>query len=135
MFRNCHAAELDIWPFPDFIFSTRDNRTLPLQGKGNQTGGAEGEEPPAGGVEDRLMALCEAGLSEGDESHRQRLVWEAIQIHIDEGPFTLGGAGDQPMPDVVKHNFHNVPRFSILGPWAPSSPGNLHPEQFYLSTV
>ena len=134
MFRTCHAAELDICTFPDYIFPTRDNRAWPLQGKWNQTGGTEGEEPPAGGVVDRLMALYEAGLSEGEESECHRLAWEAIQVHIDEGPFTLGGAGDQPMPVVVKQNFHNVPRFDILGPWAPSSPGNLHPEQFYIST-
>ena len=61
-----------------------------------------------------------------------RVVWEAVQIHIDEGPFTLGGAGDQPMPVVIKNNFKNVPTFGILGPWAPGSPGNVHPEQFYI---
>ncbi len=133
MFRNCHASELDIWTYPDWIFPTRDNRAWPMQGKWNQTGGAEGEEPPAGGVVDRLMAIYDAGLAEGDEETRHRLVWDAVRIHIEEGPFTLGGAGDQPMTVVVKNNFHNVPSFGILGPWAPGSPGNVHPEQFYMT--
>ena len=133
MFRNCHASELDIWTYPDWIFPTRDNRAWPMQGKWNQTGGAEGEEPPAGGVVDRLMAIYDAGLAEGDEEARHRLVWDAVRIHIEEGPFTLGGAGDQPMTVVVKNNFHNVPSFGILGPWAPGSPGNVHPEQFYMT--
>jgi hypothetical protein len=54
-------------------------------------------------------------------------------VHIEEGPFTLGAAGDQPMPVVLKNNFHNVPNSGVLGPWAPGSPGNKHPEQFYMS--
>ena len=133
MFRNCHASELDIWTYPDWIFPQRDNRAWPLQGKWRQTGGAEGEEPLPGSAAQRLHALYDQGIAEGDEQRRHEIVWEAIQIHIDEGPFTLGAAGDQPMPVVIKHNFHNVPEVGILGPWAPGSPGNLHPEQFYMT--
>ena len=133
MFRNCHASELDIWTYPDWIFPTRDNRAWPLQGKWNQTGGAEGEEPFEGSPAKRLIDLYNQGIAEGDPQRRHEIVWEAIQIHIDEGPFTLGGAGDQPMPVVIKHHFHNVPEFGILGPWAPGSPGNLYPEQFYMT--
>ena len=133
MFRNCHASELDIWTYPDWIFPQRDNRAWPMQGKWRATGGAEGEEPLPGSAAQRLHALYDKGIAEGDEQKRHEIVWEAIQIHIDEGPFTLGAAGDQPMPVVVKHNFHNVPEFGILGPWAPGSPGNIHPEQFYMT--
>ena len=133
MFRNCHAAELDIWTFPDFLFPTRDYRVWPLQGRWHQTGGAEGEAPLPGSPAQRLLELYYQGVAEGDEQRRHEIVWEAIQIHIEEGPFTLGGAGDQPMPVVIKHHFHNVPAFGILGPWAPSSPGNLYPEQFYMT--
>lgn len=133
MFRNCHASELDIWTYPDWIFPLRDNRAWPMQGKWNQTGGAEGEEPLPGSPARRLLDLYYEGIAEGDQQRRHEIVWDAIQIHIDEGPFTLGGAGDQAMPVVVKHNFHNVPETGILGPWAPGSPGNLHPEQFYMT--
>jgi hypothetical protein len=60
-------------------------------------------------------------------------VWEAIRVHIEEGPFTLGAAGDQAMPVVIQNNFCNVPESGILGPWAPGSPGNKHPEQFWIN--
>lgn len=132
MFRNCHASELDIWTYPDWIFPLRGNRAWPLQGRWRQTGGAEGEEPLPGSPAAKLQALYDKGIATGDQEERHKVVWEAVQIHIDEGPFTLGGAGDQPMPVVIKNYFKNVPTFGILGPWAPGSPGNVHPEQFYI---
>ena len=132
MMRNCHASEVDIWTFPDWIFPLRDNRAWPMQGKWRATGGDEGEEPEAGSPAAKLQAIYDAGLAEPDEDARHQLVWDAIQIHIEEGPFTLGAAGDQPMPAVIKNNFKNVPQSGILGPWAPGSPGNVHPEQFYI---
>jgi len=124
MMRNCHASEVDIWTFPDWIFPLRDNRAWPMQGKWRATGGDEGEEPEAGSPAAKLQAIYDAGLAEPDEDARHQLVWDAIQIHIEEGPFTLGAAGDQPMPAVIKNNFKNA--------WAPGSPGNVHPEQFYI---
>ncbi|MBV7327708.1 ABC transporter substrate-binding protein [Chloroflexi bacterium TSY] len=132
MLRNCHASELDIWTYPDWIFPLRDNRAWPLQGKWRQTGGEEGEEPLADSPAARLQAIYDAGLAEPDEEKRHELVWQAIRIHIEEGPFTLGAAGDQPMPVVYKNYFKNIPDTGVLGPWAPGSPGNLHPEQFYM---
>jgi peptide/nickel transport system substrate-binding protein len=134
MFRNCHASEVDIWTYPDWLFPLRDNRAWPLQGKWRQTGGAEGEEPLPDSPAAKLQALYDQGLAEPDEQKRHEIVWEAIRVHIEEGPFTLGAAGDQPMPVVLKNNFKNVPPEGILGPWAPGSPGNKHPEQFYIST-
>ena len=132
MLRNCHASEVDIWTFPDWIFPLRDNRAWPMQGKWRQTGGDEGEEPQPDSAAAKLQAIYDAGLAEPDEEKRHQLVWDAIQIHIDEGPFTLGAAGDQPMPVVIKNNFKNVPATGITGPWAPGSPGNKHPEQFWI---
>lgn len=134
MFRNCHASEVDIWTYPDWVFPLRDNRAWPMQGKWRQTGGAEGEEPLPDSPAAKLQALYDQGLREPDEDKRHEIVWEAIRIHIEEGPFTLGAAGDQPMPVVIKNNFKNVPDDGILGPWAPGSPGNKHPEQFFISS-
>jgi peptide/nickel transport system substrate-binding protein len=133
MLRNCHASEVDIWTYPDWIFPVRDNRAWPREGKWRQTGGKEGEEPLPDSPAARLLAIYDQGLAEPDEQKRHELVWEAVKIHMEEGPFTLGGAGDQPMPVVIKNNFHNVPPTGVLGPWAPGSPGNKHPEQFYMS--
>ena len=133
MFRNCHASELDIWTYPDWIFPLRDNRAWPQEGKWRQTGGEEGWEPEPDSPAAQLQALYDKGLAEPDQEERHKIVWEAIRVHIDEGPFTLGAAGDQSMPVIIGDNFHNVPATGVLGPWAPGSPGNKHPEQFWIS--
>jgi peptide/nickel transport system substrate-binding protein len=132
MLRNMHASELDVWTYPDWLFPVRDNRSFPLQGKWKQTGGAEGEKPVEGSAVARLQDLYDQGASESDPQKRHELVWEAIDILIEEGPFMIGASGDQPMPVVIKNNFHNVATSGVLGPWAPGSPGNQHPEQYWI---
>jgi len=132
MLRTCHASEVDIWTYPDWIFPLRNNRAWPMQGLWRQTGGAEGWEPEPGSAAAKLQALYDQGMAEPTIEGRHKIVWEAIQVHIEDGPFTLGAAGDQPMPVIVKNNVHNVPEFGILGPWAPGSPGNTHPEQYWI---
>jgi peptide/nickel transport system substrate-binding protein len=133
MLRNCHASEVDIWTYPDWIFPLRNNRAWPMEGLWRQTGGKEGWEPEAGSAAARLQEIYDRGLAEPDINKRHELVWEAIRVHIEEGPFTLGAAGDQPMPVVIANNFCNVPETGVLGPWAPGSPGNKHPEQFWIN--
>lgn len=132
MLRNAGTAELDIWTYPDWVFPVRDNRAWPLQGKWRQTGGQDGEEPLPDSPAARLQALYDKGLAEKDPQKRHEIVWEAVQIHIDEGPFMLGVAGDNPVPVIIKKNIRNIPETGILGPWAPGSPGNKNPEQFYI---
>jgi peptide/nickel transport system substrate-binding protein len=132
MIRACHASELDIWTYPDWMFPLRNNRAWPKEGLWRQTGGAEGWEPAPGSPAARLQAIYDAGLAEPTVEGRHKLVYEAIRVHIEEGPFTLGASGDQPMPVIVGNNFHGIPDLVILGPWAPGSPGNLHPEQFWI---
>jgi peptide/nickel transport system substrate-binding protein len=130
MLRNCHASELDLWTYPDWVFPLRDNRAWPLEGKWRQTGGEEGIEPTGAALE--LQQIYDAGLAEPTIEGRHQLVWDAIRVHIDQGPFMIGAAGDQSMPVVVGNNFHGIPDLVILGPWAPGSPGNLHAEQFWM---
>jgi peptide/nickel transport system substrate-binding protein len=132
MLRNAGTSELDIWTYPDWVFPVRDNRAWPLQGKWRQTGGAEGEEPLPDSPAALLQALYDKGLAEPDAQKRHEIVWEAVRVHIDEGPFMLGAGGDRTSPVLIKNNFKNVPSTGILGPWAPGSPGNKHPEQFYI---
>jgi peptide/nickel transport system substrate-binding protein len=133
MLRNCHASEVDLWTYPDWVFPVRNNRAWPMGGWWMQTGGEEGVQPEEGSPAARLQALYEQGVSEPDPQRRHEIVWEAIRIHIDEGPFVLGAAGDQSMVVVVQNNFCNVPETGILGPWAPGSPGNKHTEQFWIN--
>jgi peptide/nickel transport system substrate-binding protein len=133
MLRNCHASEVDIWTYPDWLFPLRNNRAWPMEGWWRQTGGEEGWEPEPDSPAARLQAIYDQGLAEPDVNKRHELVWEAIKVHIEEGPFTLGAAGDQPMPVVIANNFCNIPETGVLGPWAPGSPGNKHPEQFWIN--
>ncbi|MEA3340879.1 MAG: ABC transporter substrate-binding protein, partial [Chloroflexota bacterium] len=136
MIRNCHVSEVDIWTYPDWVFPLRGGgegtRAFPMQGMYYETGGEEGWEPEAGSPAARMQELYRSGLSEPDVEKRHEIFWEAVQILIDEGPFTLGASGDQPQPVVVKDNFHNVPEYGVLGPWAPGSPGNTYPEQYWI---
>lgn len=136
MIRGTHISEVDIWTYPDWIFPIRGggegSRAFPMQGLWYSTGGEEGTQPEPGSPAARLQALYNQGIGEPDEEKRHEIVWEAIRINIDEGPFNLGATGDQPMPVVVADNFHNVPELGILGPWAPGSPGNTNPEQYWI---
>ncbi len=136
MLRNMHMSEIDLWTYPDWVFPLRGggegSRAFPMQGLYYQTGGKEGWEPAPDSPAARLQALYKQGLEEPDIEKRHEIVYEAIRIHIEEGPFALGASGDQPMPVVIKNNFHNVPTYGVLGPWAPGSPGNTHPEQYWI---
>ncbi len=136
MLRNMHMSEIDLWTYPDWVFPLRGggegSRAFPMQGLYYQTGGKEGWEPAPDSPAAKLQALYKQGLEEPDIEKRHEIVYEAIRIHIEEGPFALGASGDQPMPVVIKNNFHNVPTYGVLGPWAPGSPGNTHPEQYWI---
>jgi peptide/nickel transport system substrate-binding protein len=135
MIRNSHASELDIWTFPDWVFPLRggEARAWPLEGKYYETGGAEGWEPlPGTTYAYELQQLYTQGIAEPDIEKRHQIFYEAVRILIDHGPFIIGGSGDQQMPVVVRDGFHGIPELVILGPWAPGSPGNLNPEQFWM---
>jgi peptide/nickel transport system substrate-binding protein len=135
MIRNTHASELDVWTFPDWVFPLRggEARAWPLEGLYYETGGAQGWEPKPGTTSAyELQQLYKQGIAEPDVEKRHQIFYEAVRILIDEGPFMIGGSGDQQMPVVVRNGFHGIPELVILGPWAPGSPGNLYPEQFWM---
>ena len=135
MIRNTHASELDVWTFPDWVFPLRgtEARAWPLEGRYYETGGAEGWEPqPETTYAYELQQLYKKGIAEPDVEERHKIFYEAVRILIDQGPFMIGGSGDQQMPVVVRNGFHGIPDLVILGPWAPGSPGNLSPEQFWM---
>ncbi|MEA3327776.1 MAG: ABC transporter substrate-binding protein [Chloroflexota bacterium] len=136
MIRGAHISEIDLWTYPDWVFPIRGggegSRAFPMAGLWYSTGGEEGIKPEEGSPAARLQALYNQGISEPDEYKRHELVWEAIRINIEEGPFNLGATGDQPMPVVIGDDFHNVPEYGVLGPWAPGSPGNTNPEQYWI---
>jgi peptide/nickel transport system substrate-binding protein len=133
MTMNCHASELDIWTFPDWIFPLAARYAWPVEGLYRATGGEEGWEPmPDFSWAYELQELYDLGLATATIEGRHQVVYEAIRIHIDHGPFYIGASGDQNMPVVVRNGFMGIPDLVILGPWAPGSPGNLNPEQFWM---
>ena len=94
------------------------------------TGGDEGLEPT--GPAKTLLEIYERGVAEADTSKRHELVGEAVRVHVEEGPFLIGACGDIAMPVVIADDFRGVPDLVILGPWSAGTPGNLHPEQFWI---
>ncbi|MCA9912782.1 MAG: hypothetical protein KC496_05520, partial [Anaerolineae bacterium] len=132
MLSSVGAAEMDLWTYPDWVFPVRGERIFPAVGAWYNSGGAVGEAPEPGSPEERLIALYEAGFAEGDSVARNELMLEVFRIHIEEGPFAIGACGDLSTPVVVAENFRNVPETGVLGPWAPASPGNLNPAQFFI---
>lgn len=134
MLRTAHASEVDIWTYPDWLFPLRGggegSRSWPMQGKYRATGGKEGWEPE--GVAKQLQDLYDQAVVEPDEQKRHEIAWEAIRIHMEQGPFNLGASGDQPMVVVVSDKMHNVSTYGVLGPWAPASPGNQYTEQYWI---
>jgi peptide/nickel transport system substrate-binding protein len=136
MLATTHASELDLWTYPDWVFPVRGvgegTRAFPQQGQFYKTGGEQGWEPEPGSPAALLQDLYRQGLQEPDEQKRHEIIWEAVKVYIEQGPFIIGATGDQPMPVVCKNYFKNVYEFGVLGPWAPGTPGNTHPEQFYI---
>ena len=136
MLRTTHASELDLWTYPDWIFPLRGGgegaRAFPQQGLYYATGGEEGWAPEPGSPAARLQEIYREGLRTASIEERDRLIWDAVQIYIEEGPFILGATGDQPKPVVCKNNFMNVLEYGVLGPWAPGTPGNSNPEQYWI---
>ena len=121
--------------YPDWLFPIVNRYYMPLEGKwyakGKDTCVPDpaipydcGVKPEDGSPAQKLQALYDKGVNEPDEANRHEIVWEAIQINIDEGPFIIGISGDQPMPIVVKDYMRNILDYGVVGPWAPATPGN-----------
>ncbi len=107
----------------------------------------QGQGHLRGGSQDPVRLRCEArGRQPGSEAagavregpwlsrqaKRHEIVWEAIQVNIDEGPFIIGVSGDQPMPIIVKDYMRNILDYGVVGPWAPATPGNTVPAQWWM---
>jgi peptide/nickel transport system substrate-binding protein len=136
MLRTTHASELDLWTYPDWVFPVRGGgegtRAFPMQGLWYSRGGTEGWEPEVGSPAYKLQEIYRTGLQEPSEEKRTQLIWDAVRIYIDEGPFIIGAAGDQAVPVVAKNYMRNIYEYGVTGPWAPATPGNGHPEQFWM---
>jgi len=100
-----------------------------------QTGGKEGIPPRPGSMLEKLQQAYTEVISIVDPKERERKLLQAYQIHIDEGPISIGTIGEHPSPLVVKNNFRNVPDFGLVASWDLAFPGTADPEQFYFETA
>jgi peptide/nickel transport system substrate-binding protein len=143
MLRAAHISEIDIWTYPDWIFPIVNRYMFPLEGRYYQLGGEVctlvdgqpyscGVMPEAGSPAEQLQQLYEKGLAIGDVQGRHEVVWEAVNVIIEEGPFVIGVSGDQVMPVIAKNYMRNILDFGVVGPWAPSTPGNQVPAQWWI---
>lgn len=115
------------------VENTTYNMGGQLLGRWYQTGGQEGVAPRAGSALEQLQNAYTELITINDEQERYSKLLDAYQLHIDEGPFSIGTVGDHPSPTIVKNNFHNVPPIGLTASWDLGYPGSADPEQFYIS--
>ena len=135
MLRGAHISEIDILTYPDWLFPVVNRYYFPLEGRWFAKGGDAcvpaadkpydcGLKPEDGSPAQVLQGLYNKARETNSEQGRHEVVWEAIDVHVQHGPFVIGVAGDQPMPIIVKDYMRNILDFGVVGPWAPSTPGN-----------
>lgn len=134
MFSFAQAAELDLWTFPDWVFPTSNSRMWPRVGAWFLSGRQDGEAPAEGSPEDQLLRLYLDGLKIRDFNERNKLIFEAIRIHIDQGPFYIGTVGGLPSIAISRPTLRNYPPMGIIGPSAAGTPGNLDITTIYSDT-
>jgi len=145
MLRGAHISEIDILTYPDWMFPVVNRYMFPLEGRWYAKGGdactdepAEGNaypcglKPEDGSPAQVLQGLYDEARNTAAIEDRHAVVYEAIDTIIAEGPFIIGIGGDQPMPILVKDTMHNILDFGVVGPWAPSTPGNQIAAQWWM---
>ena len=95
------------------------------------SGGERGVAPRPGSMLEQLQDAYTELISIVDPDERQAKLLDAYQIHIDEGPITIGTIGEHPSPVIVKNNFRNVQDFGLVAGWDLAFPGTADPEQFF----
>ena len=100
------------------------------------------DEPAPDDPAYRMWQLHKQARSEPDRQKRDELVYEILQIHVDEGPFWLGIIADLPRPAIIGNRVKNTPTRDQLplggwlGPWVIAYPGAItYPEQYYLDDL
>jgi peptide/nickel transport system substrate-binding protein len=145
MIRGAHISEIDILTYPDWMFPVVNRYYMPLAGRWFAKGGATcteepsegnnypcGLEPAADSPAKMLQDLYVKARNTASIEDRHKVVWEAVDVLINQGPFVIGVAGDQPMPIIINNRMHNILDFGVVGPWAPSTPGNQVVAQWWM---
>jgi peptide/nickel transport system substrate-binding protein len=98
-----------------------------------QTGGREGTPAPEGSMLEKLQHAYSKAVAALSPEDRNAALLEAYQIHLDEGPITIGTIGEHPTPVVVSNRLRNVPEVGLVGSWDMGFPATADPEQFYFA--
>ena len=142
--------------FPNWLVPIWNGRWAPLYGawygvRGTPKEGTEldrdprdrtppREEPPADGFMKKMQDLYDLAREEPDDTKRDDVVLDIVQIHIDEGPFYLGTVCNTPTPFVYRNNVGNIPTRQQLGLGGFTSGGTMmyfgiiFPEQFFFKS-
>jgi peptide/nickel transport system substrate-binding protein len=96
-----------------------------------QTAGKEGIAPRPGSMLEKLQNKYTDIMSTVNPDERTTKLLAAYQIHIDDGPITIGTVGDHPSFLVVNNKMANVPSAGLVASWDLGFPGTADPEQFY----
>lgn len=88
-------------------------------------------QPRPGSMLEKLQNAYTELISIVDPAERDAKLLEAYQIHIDEGPISIGTVGEHVSPVIVKNNVHNIPETGIVASWDLGFPGSADPEQFF----
>jgi peptide/nickel transport system substrate-binding protein len=143
MLRAAHISEIDIMTYPDWIFPVVNRYMFPLEGrwyaKGKDTCKPDpkvpydcGVKPEAGSPADVLQKLYEQAQVTPKIEDRHKIVYQAVDEICKNGPFVIGVSGDQAMPILVKDYMRNILDYGVVGPWAPATPGNQVPAQWWM---
>lgn len=139
--------------FPNWLIPIFNERWAPLYGAWYSVRGTElehaeldkspydrsppREQPPPGSPYARLQEIYDRIKIEPDPVTRDNLVLDAIQIHVDEGPYMIGTVGNYPRIIVAKRNLENVPAREQLAlggfvnPWIVPYPAITNPETYF----
>ena len=98
-----------------------------------QSGGTDGTPPRPGSMLEQLQTAYAAAVATVDPVARDAALLAAYQIHLDEGPITLGTVGELPSAVVVSNRLRNVQDTGLVGSWDLGFPGTADPEQFYFA--
>ncbi|MEZ4707329.1 MAG: ABC transporter substrate-binding protein [Caldilineaceae bacterium] len=88
-------------------------------------------KPRPGSMLEKLQNAYTELISIVDPAERDAKLLEAYQIHIDDGPISIGTVGEHVSPVIVKNNVHNIPATGIVASWDLGFPGSADPEQFF----
>ncbi len=123
--------------YPSWVVPNETERWAPLCGRRLELQGTEAatqekdaipweRKPPRFNDDERdligepvwkLQELYEVAKIEVDEMKRMSLVWDMINIHIDDGPFYIGTVANYPRIIFVSNKLMNVPQRRSW-PWA-----------------